>query len=294
MNKKILLSICLPIYNRKNHFLKLLNSIDLRNQIEIVISDDGSTENIKNIAEKFKKKFKINYFKKKNRGRSSALTDAIKKACGDFIIIMDSDDFFEPGGLKKIIDQILISPKEKFFCFGTNIIYGKKKIKNNLIPDGYKINLLKFRADNNFRGDLKEVTKTNLVKKCIYKKSYEYRFVPTSLIWERVSRYSDCMFNSSIIANKTYQLRDGITANISRIKFENAGCYYDLFKRLAVSNLYTSKFFRFKSIVQFYRYLFKARKKLKFKFSYAIHIIIGYIFYNFDKYRFLNKKKITN
>ena len=46
MKTKPILSICIPVYNRKKKILKLLDSIDSPNNLEVVIVDDGSTDGI--------------------------------------------------------------------------------------------------------------------------------------------------------------------------------------------------------------------------------------------------------
>ena len=54
-----ILSICIPIYNRKKKLSKLLKTIDLFSNIEIVITDDGSTDDVKSILKKKNYPFKI-------------------------------------------------------------------------------------------------------------------------------------------------------------------------------------------------------------------------------------------
>ena len=83
----------MPVFNRKNEVLKFLNSIDFFDNIELLIIDDGSTQNILELFNN-KYKYKFKYIKTKNRGRSSAIFDAIKLSSGEYIMIMDSDDYF--------------------------------------------------------------------------------------------------------------------------------------------------------------------------------------------------------
>ena len=52
MRNPLILSICIPIYNRKEKLSKLLKTIDLFSNIEIVITDDGSTDDVKSILKK--------------------------------------------------------------------------------------------------------------------------------------------------------------------------------------------------------------------------------------------------
>ena len=60
MNRKIFLSIIIPVFNNLNHVLDLLKSVDISNSknIEIIIIDDGSKPKLKKKLNKFKLKYK--------------------------------------------------------------------------------------------------------------------------------------------------------------------------------------------------------------------------------------------
>ena len=60
------LSICIPTYNRAKHINNCLNSIllnELNNDFEIIISDNGSTDNTESIVHEYIDKLPIKYFK---------------------------------------------------------------------------------------------------------------------------------------------------------------------------------------------------------------------------------------
>lgn len=291
MNQNILLSICVPTYNRSKKFSKFLNSIDTDDNIEVVIVDDGSTEDIKSLLLPTYK-FKLKYYKnEKNKGRSSALYDAINLASGKYVMIMDSDDYFISGGIEKVLNQIKENNDVKTFVFGTEIIKNGKKILNKP-PKKLWTNLIKLRADYGIKGDLKEVVRKEYIQRSLYKKSYNFRFSPTSLIWSKLSEISSCYTIDECIATKTY-LSDGISASISKIKFDNAEAFCDLFENNSKLNLYNSLIYRLKNKIQYYRYLFASNKNLSFKFSQILLILIGYFLFKLDKSKYSkNYKKI--
>jgi len=288
MNSPVLLSICLPVFNRKNEVLKFLNSIDFFDNIELLIIDDGSTQNILELFNN-KYKYKFKYIKTKNRGRSSAIFDAIKLSSGEYIMIMDSDDYFLPRGIEQIIKEIKNNADIKCFVFGTEILKNGKKIINKP-PNSLCTNLIKLRADYKVHGDLKEIVKKNIILKCLYEQSYEYRFTPTSLIWSKLSEFVACHTVDKCVVVKTYH-SDGISASIAQVKFENAGAFYDLSKRNMNSNSYNSFFFRLKSKIQYYRYSFPSNKIEKITFFNILFFVIGYLLYQLDNFRFKNKKR---
>ncbi len=109
------LSIIVPVYNVEKYLEKCLTS--LANQtidpkkIEILVINDGSPDNSQKIIDKFSKKYSfIKSFTKENGGLSDARNYGIKKAKGDYIAFVDSDDFVLP----EMYDSMLNKIKEGF------------------------------------------------------------------------------------------------------------------------------------------------------------------------------------
>ncbi len=287
-----ILSICIPTFNRKNSIIALLQSIDNNKDIEVVIIDDGSTDDIKKAINYKQFDLNIKFRKTINRGRSSALSDAIKLSSGQFIMIMDSDDYFIPKAIDSIIKEINLNKSIKCFLFGVEI-KKNKFFKKNLPPKNLKANLLKLRADFKIKGDMKEVVSSEIIKKCIYKKCYKYRRTPTSLIWECVSRNIECLTINNCVVVKNFD-DFGLTANISNIKYENPEPMFDLYKQYYFSNLYKSKLFRMRSKIQFYRYLFITKKNLDIRFEDIFFILLGFTLSHFDRWKYFYKNKIIS
>lgn len=292
MKKRPILSICIPIFNRKKKLSKLLKTIDFFKNIEIVIVDDGSTDNLKSIIKK-KYLFKIKFLRTKiNRGRSSALADSIKASSGKYIIIMDSDDYFVKGSISLIISNIKKNKNIKSFVYGIKT-FKNKTMQNKLPPKGLKTNLLKLRADYRIKHDLKEVVRSDILKKSIYKKAYMFRRTPTSLIWFNVSNYCNSLTFDAPVVIKKYE-KSGMTSQISILKYNNAEPMRDIYLKYSKSKLYNSVFFRTRSKIQFYRYSYLSKIKFKIYQSELIYIFIGYIFYIFDTINYkISKKKIV-
>ncbi len=89
------LSIIVPVYNVEHYLSLCLDSIlnQLYRNIEILLINDGSTDNSWNICKKYQEKdSRIKCFIKENGGASSARNYGLKKATGDYITFVDSDD----------------------------------------------------------------------------------------------------------------------------------------------------------------------------------------------------------
>ena len=112
-----LLSICVPVYNRLKLFDRLLESIKTKNplNIELVIINDGSSDNIYPLVKKFKKKnnkIKVKYIVQKNSGVAHAILKAYSNSSGKYCIKMDTDDVFVNKGIDLILNEI--NNKKKF------------------------------------------------------------------------------------------------------------------------------------------------------------------------------------
>jgi glycosyltransferase involved in cell wall biosynthesis len=286
-----LLSICIPVFNRKKNLTYLLDTVDFVNGIEVIVVDDGSNDGIEKIFQNHEYNFSIKFYKSKvNRGRSASLADAIKYSKGRFIIIMDSDDYFLPGALSLIISSINEHQNQKCFVFGIQLLQ-HGILKNNLPPRNLETNLLELRADYRVKGDLKEVVDAKLLKKCIYKKAYKFRRTPTSLMWFYISNLCKSFTINKPIIYKNYK-KFGMTDQIRKLKFENAEPMCELYYNYSVSKNYKSYYFRIKSKILFYRYLFLSKKKIEIKIKDIIFFIIGFSFSVYDKitYKFFNFK----
>jgi glycosyltransferase involved in cell wall biosynthesis len=104
------ISIIIPCHNEEKTIKKLLNKV-LEVQLpenwkkEIIVVDDGSNDNTKNILKKYKDEVKI-IFKNKNEGKGAALKEGLKHATGDYILIQDADLEYDPNDYIKLIEPI--------------------------------------------------------------------------------------------------------------------------------------------------------------------------------------------
>ena len=109
------ISIIIPVYNTGIKIEKCLNSIinqTKKTDIEILIINDGSTDNseeiIKQYIEKNNKSNNIKYFSKGNEGIAKTRNFGIEKAISKYIMFLDSDDYLETNAfeiLEKYIDK---------------------------------------------------------------------------------------------------------------------------------------------------------------------------------------------
>jgi glycosyltransferase involved in cell wall biosynthesis len=106
------ISVVIPMYNASSTIYDVLTSVvhqDFEQSIEVVIIDDGSTDNSVNIVNKFidENDFDIKLIKKNNGGVSSARNLGIEKASYDWVAFLDSDDIWLPSKLRRQVESII-------------------------------------------------------------------------------------------------------------------------------------------------------------------------------------------
>ena len=97
-------SLIIPVYNRPQELDELLACIQTQEfrDFEVVVIEDGSTEDAALIIEKYAKAFPLAYYVKENGGQGFARNYAFERANGDYFIILDSDALLEPSYLSEV------------------------------------------------------------------------------------------------------------------------------------------------------------------------------------------------
>ena len=104
-----LVSIIVPIYNVEKFLEECIQSIinQTYKKIEIILVNDGSTDNSYDICLKYQKKDnRIHVINKINGGLSSARNTGLSKARGEYVVFIDSDDFIDSAMIEILVDLI--------------------------------------------------------------------------------------------------------------------------------------------------------------------------------------------
>lgn len=127
---KPLISIIIPVYNVKDFVGKCLDSIARQKyeNLDIVIVDDGSTDGSGKIGDEFAALDKrMRVFHKKNGGLSDARNFGIKKAKGEIIAFVDSDDLVSEDFVSVMYEEMTKSDADIVVC-GYNLVKPKKEV----------------------------------------------------------------------------------------------------------------------------------------------------------------------
>lgn len=110
IDEDCLVSVIVPIYNVENFVSKCIKSIceQTYRNIEIILVDDGSTDNSGTICDEYgKKDTRIKVIHKKNAGVSVARNVGINNSMGDYICFVDGDDYVMPDYIEYMMEQII-------------------------------------------------------------------------------------------------------------------------------------------------------------------------------------------
>lgn len=158
------ISIIVPIYNVEKYLERCIKSIinQTYKNIEIILVNDGSTDKSIEIIKKYKEiDNRIKIINKKNGGLADARNEGTKKANGEYILYVDSDDDIKETTCEELIN-IIEKTKADLICFNCNILDENKNNKPQKV----------FNSENT--KEIIELTYEEAMKDSMYRKHIRY------------------------------------------------------------------------------------------------------------------------
>jgi len=124
-------SVIIPLYNKSNYIKESLESVlnQYFEDFEIIIIDDGSTDNSLEIVKQFRDD-RIKIYTQENKGVSAARNIGIAKSSGTYIALIDADDIWYSNHLIALKDQIIKFPDAGLYCNNYEIYLTEEKKRN--------------------------------------------------------------------------------------------------------------------------------------------------------------------
>lgn len=104
-----MVSICVPIYNTEKYLKRSIESLlnQTYTDIEVVLVNDGSTDQSGEICEEFKRQdIRVKVVHQANGGEASARNAGLRAAIGEYICFMDSDDEYYPEAIESMLEVL--------------------------------------------------------------------------------------------------------------------------------------------------------------------------------------------
>lgn len=319
MKKNPILSIIIPVYNSQIYLDECLKSIvsnDL-DQVEILIINDGSTDNSAKIIERYANKYKhITYYHRENRGVSSSRNFGLKKSTGKWVWFIDSDDIIQTKSLKRIC-KLLVSTDLDIFLFQytefedkVNNKMSSKSCLNNLDKEISKYDAMEslinskyatfpwnkifkrnlfsnitFPEDRSFTEDMAVIYKLYAKATLFFITSeslYFYRQRATSLVHTiSVKNLEDSAFSHYEMV--TF-FEDQYPNLVPKLKCETIVSIISYFHRISFSEI--------KKHYNLYKYLFKDKYPCKLNMRYKIELLT--LKYCYPAFKFIGYMGILN
>jgi glycosyltransferase involved in cell wall biosynthesis len=123
----VLLTIVVPAYNAAPHLARCLDSVTgMGDAVEVVVVDDGSTDDTAAIATAFAKNEagRVRLVRQANRGHGGAVNTGLREARGQFVRVVDADDWLDRDGYRQLL-ATLAGPARGSDLVVTNFVYDK-------------------------------------------------------------------------------------------------------------------------------------------------------------------------
>lgn len=130
------LTVVIPCYNSAAYMDRAIDSALTGNgDVDIIIVNDGSSDNTSVIADEYKKKYPhlIQVVHKENGGHGDAINSGLKHAKGMYFKVLDSDDWFDEDSLKRVLDTLkgMIDRSVSLDMLITNYVYEKVSLQKS-------------------------------------------------------------------------------------------------------------------------------------------------------------------
>lgn len=207
------ISVVLPTYNRAKYLPRALDSVlnQTFQDFEIIIIDDGSTDNTKEVAAAYIKgrEDKIKYFYQDNKGVASARNTGIRYSVGEFIAFIDSDDLWTSRDkLEKQIKFLIPRPD---CCM---VFTDMSCAKNNKIL--FKSHFKRYKYHFNESNIYRKLLLSNFIyiqtvvirKKCFDEVGFfneSYRLSSDYNMWLRITRSKKTGFIKEVTVVRNFQ-----------------------------------------------------------------------------------------
>lgn len=211
----VLISVIIPIYNVEKYLERCIVSLvkqEYFNDIEVILVNDGSTDNSWKICDKYEEKYEnLKVINKRNGGLSDARNTGLKYATGQYIFFLDSDDMVLDSFIKDM-ENIITRYEPDMICFK----YTFEKENNIFKPYGNK--KITQQTVNETIDDLLKVKMGNQICFNVYKKKlFEDVVFPLNRAYEDIATLYKLILKSKRIVKTQYSYYVYNITNVSSI-----------------------------------------------------------------------------
>ena len=218
------LSIITPTYNRAHMLRRCFESLCRQTckDFEWIVVDDGSTDDTRSVVAGFcTDAFSITKVRKENGGKHTALNAAHPYIHGDYVLILDRDDYLTDRAVETVLSAWERYKRNESvgmltFLKGTS----DNKPVCTVVDFDTPVDILRYRRQTGLGNDCCEVITANLFRQYPFPVYEGERFVSECALWNRVGQHHKCVYIDAIIYICEY-LEDGLTKSGRSMRIRN-------------------------------------------------------------------------
>lgn len=223
----MLITICTPTFNRSSYLFRIHRCLEEQTfrDFEWLIVDDGSTDETSMVFEEIRGicTYELKYLRKDNGGKHTAINIGLQHAKGELFFIVDSDDSLPCHALEIINSEYEKVKRDASIggVAGLDMDLGSKEIIGGGLHQPYiQCNAIDIRHKYGIKGDLKEVFRTDVLRKFPFPIIEGERFCPEQLVWFRIAQKYQLHYFNQVIYHVEY-LDEGITKGIIKARMKS-------------------------------------------------------------------------
>jgi len=216
-------------YNRCHTLSRVFSSLcdQTFRDFEWLLIDDGSDDATATAVEQWRRSkpgFEIRYHWQPNAGKHIAHNRGVALARGEFCSIIDSDDWYLPTALERLVGHWDAIPAEErpryanvecLCMLPDGALVGSPFPRDVFDSDNLAIRFVRERA-----GDTRGMYRTDVLKTHRFPEEFRCGYVPESLVWDRVAQRYRSRFVNEVVGYTEYQ-RGGLSDLPSTARFTN-------------------------------------------------------------------------
>lgn len=222
-----MITVLTPTYNRSYTLTRLYESLCAQTyrEFEWIIVDDGSKDNTSELVASWNNtKINLTYLKQDNGGKHRALNYGMQFVKGEYVFIVDSDDYLTKDALELVNSWIKQIDNDNSFA-GVSGLRGysvEQKIGSYPVGREYVDGTNLERKKLNLLGDKAEIYRTKLLKQYPFPEFKGEKFISECIVWDKLAEkgYKIRWFNKIIYIGE--YLEDGLTrsSNLAKNNFK--------------------------------------------------------------------------
>ncbi len=257
--KTPLITVFVPTFNRAHLLGRVFESLKVQTfkDFEWVIVDDGSRDNTKDLVEGWQQHspFEIQYLRKANGGKHTAINPGVDLARGEFMVILDSDDWLAPNALERLLELWHKIPDQSRYSgvVGLCAHPDGRVIGDRFPQDVFDSNAVELTHAHQVHGDKISLSRIDVMREFPFPFQDLRGLVTEALVWNRIAQKYQERYVNEIFAYKEY-LEEGLTDRALELQIKAAPATLLYHLELSQAKQHLPWTIRLKSLANYVRF----------------------------------------